>query len=180
MIKRYILKEEVRDILFHCHNLKTGGHFSTSKTVTKIWQSGFYSPTRYRDVWEYVKNCDACQRTRNISNKNEMPLITLLEIELFHVLDIDFMGSFPSSFNNKYILVAVDYVSKWVEAIVSPTNDTKVVLLPSQNLGRFLGNTLFMHSSIMRTHLSDSSNRTFCCLWSKTTNCWGPLAIKSL
>lgn len=38
------------------------------------------------------------------------------------------MGPFPSSYENKYILVAVDYVSKWVEAIASPTNDARVVL----------------------------------------------------
>lgn len=38
------------------------------------------------------------------------------------------MGPFPSSFGNLYILVAVDYVSKWVEAIASPTNDHKVVM----------------------------------------------------
>ena len=38
------------------------------------------------------------------------------------------MGPFPSSRGNKYILVAVDYVSKWVEAMVSPTNDSRVVI----------------------------------------------------
>ena len=51
-----------------------------------------------------------------------------MEVEIFDVWGIDFMGPFSSSYGNKYILVAVDYVSKWVEAIASPTNDAKVVL----------------------------------------------------
>ena len=51
-----------------------------------------------------------------------------LEVELFDIWGIDFMGPFPPSHNNFYILVVVDYVSKWVEAIASPTNDSKVVL----------------------------------------------------
>ena len=38
------------------------------------------------------------------------------------------MGPFPRSYNNEYILVAVDYVSKWVEAIATPTNDARVVV----------------------------------------------------
>ncbi|XP_071924932.1 uncharacterized protein [Coffea arabica] len=58
-----------------------GGHFSTSKTVANVWQSGFYCLIMYRDAREYVKNCDACQRTGNISRKNEMPLTTFLEVE---------------------------------------------------------------------------------------------------
>ena len=68
-----------------------------------------------------------------------MPLNNMLEIELFDVWGIDFMGPFVSSFNNQYILVAVDYVSKWVEATASPTNDANVVLkfLKKQILTRF-------------------------------------------
>ncbi|GJV59180.1 reverse transcriptase domain-containing protein [Tanacetum coccineum] len=49
--------------------------------------------------------------------------------EIFDVWGIDFMGLFPSSQGNKYILVAVDYLSKWVEAKVLPTNDARVVVM---------------------------------------------------
>lgn len=55
-----------------------------------------------------------------------MPL-NILEFEIFDVWGMDFMGPFPSSYGNQYILVAVDYVSKWVEAVALPTNDSKVV-----------------------------------------------------
>ncbi|GJZ93527.1 reverse transcriptase domain-containing protein [Tanacetum coccineum] len=47
--------------------------------------------------------------------------------EIFDIWGIDFMGPFPSSRGNKYILVAVDYLSKWAEAKALPTNDARVV-----------------------------------------------------
>ncbi|KAL3520014.1 hypothetical protein ACH5RR_018163 [Cinchona calisaya] len=72
--------------------------------------------------------CNECQRTENISRRNEMPLTNILVCEVFDVWGLDFMGSFPSSFSNKFILVAVDYVSKWVEAVALPTNDARVVV----------------------------------------------------
>ena len=62
------------------------------------------------------------------SQKYEMPLTNILEVELFNVWGIDFMGSFSPSFGNLYILVFIDYVSKWVEAIALPTNDTKAMV----------------------------------------------------
>jgi len=56
-----------------------------------------------------------------------MPLNYILEVEVFDVWGVDFMGPFPSSRGSKYILVAVDYVSNWVEALASPTNDFQVL-----------------------------------------------------
>ncbi|XP_021747607.1 uncharacterized protein LOC110713472 [Chenopodium quinoa] len=57
-----------------------------------------------------------------------MPQTGILEVEILNVWGIDYTGPFPSSNGNCYILVAVDYVSKWIEAIASPTNDSKVVI----------------------------------------------------
>ena len=57
-----------------------------------------------------------------------MPQSPILIVEIFYVWGIDFMGPFPSSFGNLYIVLAVDYVSKWVEAKATRTNDSKVVV----------------------------------------------------
>ena len=68
------------------------------------------------------------KRIKNISQKHKMPLTNILEVKLFNVSGIDFIGPFPPSFGNLYILVAVDYVSKWVEVATLPTNDVKAVV----------------------------------------------------
>ena len=128
VIRRCVPEEEMTNILKHCHTLEYGGHFGTQRTAAKVLQSGFYWPTMFKDAHAFVTTCDRCQHTGNISRRNEMPLQNILEVELFDVWGIDFMGHFPSSYNNKYILLAVDYVSKWIEAIATPTNDGKVVL----------------------------------------------------
>ena len=66
-----------------------------------------------------------------------MPLHPILVLEIFDVWGIDFMGPFPTSFGKLYILLAVDYVSKWVEAIATSTNDHKVVV-------KFLKENIFL------------------------------------
>ncbi|XP_070049882.1 uncharacterized protein [Nicotiana tomentosiformis] len=69
-----------------------------------------------------------CQRTGTIMKKHEMPLKNILAVEIFDVWGIDFIGPFPYSNGYRYILLAVNYVSSWVEAIDFPTNDAKVVV----------------------------------------------------
>nr|GEV36550.1 reverse transcriptase domain-containing protein [Tanacetum cinerariifolium] len=57
-----------------------------------------------------------------------MPQNVIQVCEIFYVWGVDFMGPFPSSRGNRYILVAVDYLSKWIEAKALPTNDARVVV----------------------------------------------------
>ena len=100
--------EEMESILHHCHSREFEGHFRATKTASKVLQSGFYWPSLFKDSFNFVANNDRCQRIGNISRKNEMPLTNILEIELFDVWGIDFMGTFPSSYANHFILIVVD------------------------------------------------------------------------
>nr|GEU98895.1 copia protein [Tanacetum cinerariifolium] len=80
------------------------------------------------NMHEMVKSCDACQHQGKISQHDETPQNAIQVCEIFDVWGIEFMGSFPSSRGNKYILVAIDYLLKWVEAKALPTNDARVML----------------------------------------------------
>ena len=115
-------------IINHYHTLSCGVHFGGQRTATKVLQSGFYWPSLFKDAHQFVSTCDKCQRMGSISKRDEPPMRTILEVELFDLLGMDFMGPFPSSFGNLYILLVVDYVSKWVEAIPTRTNDDSVVV----------------------------------------------------
>ena len=87
----------------------------------------------------------------NINKRHEMPLHGLLVIELFDVWGIDFMGPIPSSFINLYIVLAVVYVSKWVEAIACPRNDASTVV-------NFVQKHIFNRFGTPRTIISDEGN----------------------
>ncbi|PIN10844.1 DNA-directed DNA polymerase [Handroanthus impetiginosus] len=94
-ILRYCVPEvEINDILKQCHASPYGVHFQGDKIAAKILQSGFYWPTLFKDAHSFVANCERCHRIGNISKRYEMPLNTILEVELFNVWGIDFMGLF--------------------------------------------------------------------------------------
>ncbi|XP_019237289.1 PREDICTED: uncharacterized protein LOC109217485 [Nicotiana attenuata] len=128
-LKRRCVPEcEINAILHECHASPYGGHRVGDKTTAK--------------------------RTRTITKRHGMPLHGIVEVEFFDVSGIDFMGPFPSSSGCKYILVAVDYVSKWVEAISLPTNDAKVVF-------KFVKKHIFTRFGTTRVMISDGSTH-FC------------------
>ncbi|GKC46030.1 reverse transcriptase domain-containing protein [Tanacetum coccineum] len=99
-----------------------------SVTGRKVYESGFFWSSIFKDAKDYVMRCDACQRSGNISSRSKMPQKNIYICDVFDVWGLDFMGPFPNSKGNKYILVAVDYVSKWVKAQALPMNDARVMI----------------------------------------------------
>nr|GEU88238.1 retrovirus-related Pol polyprotein from transposon 412 family [Tanacetum cinerariifolium] len=125
IIRRCVHRKEAFDIPKACHEGPTGGHHGANLTAKK----------------------------GKFSQSDEMPQNAIQVCEIFDVWGIDLMGPFPSSKGNKYILVAVNYLSKWVETKALPTNDARVVF-------KFL-KSLFSRFGIPRTIISDRETH-FC------------------
>ena len=109
----------------------------------------------------------------NINTRHEMPLHGILVVQLFDVWGVDFMGLFPSSFGNLYILLVVDYVSKWVEAAACPKNDANTVL-------RFLRRNILGRFGTPRTIISDGGSHFANKVFEKLMSRYGIKHIMSL
>ncbi|GJW61353.1 reverse transcriptase domain-containing protein, partial [Tanacetum coccineum] len=91
VMRRCVAGDEILEILAHCHSGPTEGHYSASVTERKVYKSGFYWPSIFKDTKDYVMKCDACQKSGNISSQNEMPQnnIQVCEVEAQSLLTND-------------------------------------------------------------------------------------------
>ena len=108
-----------------------------------------------------------------INKRHEMPIHGILVVQLFDVWGIDFMRPFPSSFGNIYILLVVDYVSKWVEATACPKNDANTVV-------GFLQRNILSRFGTTRTIISDGGSHFANKVFEKLMNRYGRKHIMSL
>ncbi|RVW80506.1 Retrovirus-related Pol polyprotein from transposon opus [Vitis vinifera] len=150
IIQKCIPKQEQQGILSHCPRKRMWRPLCFSEDIMKVLQSGFYWPSLFKDAHTMCKNCNRCQRLEKLTRRNMMPLNPILIVDLFYVRGIGFMGPFPISFGYSYILVGVDYVSKWVEAIPCKRNDHKVVL-------KFLKENIFSRFGVPKAIISDGA-----------------------
>src|ERR1043166_3093043 len=110
VIKRY----ELEPLFKMIHDDSTAGHFATEIMYQKI-KERYYWPKLYDDIKTYVKSCDQCQRRKKPTNKHELHII--IPKEPFELIGIDFIGPLPiTERNNRYIITATDYFTKWSEA----------------------------------------------------------------
>ncbi|XP_024171927.1 uncharacterized protein LOC112177922, partial [Rosa chinensis] len=155
-IVNYMVSRKIPDTMSRAHKDRL------KKTIKQYFWDEPY-------LWKYCSDqlirrcvpehetCDRCQRTGNLSSRDQMPLSNIITVEIFDhhdVWGIDFMGPFPSSFGFLYILLAVDYVSKWVEAKATRTNDSKVV-------ADFIKSNIFSRFGMPRVLISDGGSH-FC------------------
>ena len=154
IVRRCIPQTEFQAILDACHASEGGGHYGPQRTARKILDCGFWWPTLLKDASLYCKSCPQCIRFGDISKKDEIPQQNMLFCEIFDVWGIDFMGPFPNSNGFLYILLAVDYVSKWVEAIPTRTDDANVV-------HSFVRNNIICRFGAPRAIISDQGSH-FC------------------
>ena len=108
----------------------------------------------FKDAHTMCRECDKCQRLGKISRRHIMPLSLILVVDLFDVWGIDFMGPFPSSSKYIYILMGVDNVSKWVEAVPYRTTDHRVVL-------KFLKENIFSRYGVPKAIISDGGSHFY-------------------
>ena len=120
----------------------------------KVLQFGFHWPSLFKDANTMCRECDKCQRLGKISHRHMIPWSPILVVDLFDVWGIDFMGPFPSSFGYIYILVGVDYVSKWVEVVPSRIANHRVVL-------KFLKENIFSRFGVPKAIISDRGSHFY-------------------
>ncbi|GJS05259.1 reverse transcriptase domain-containing protein [Tanacetum coccineum] len=93
VIRRCVSGQEAVDILTACHSGPTGGHYGANYTAKKVFDSGFYWPTIYKDAHELVKNCDSCQRQGKISQRDECAQLPSKCLKSL-IQALDFYGTF--------------------------------------------------------------------------------------
>ena len=99
------------------HEGTCGSHLGGRSLSHKILRQGYYWPTMRQDAMEFVRKCDKCQRFANIQHQPSNELISLVAPWPFSQWGIDILGPFPpATGQRKFLIVAVEYFTKWVEA----------------------------------------------------------------
>ena len=139
-------------------------HYALRRITFKVIQSGILWPKLCKDTFEYCSSCIKYQAALNVKKNDCKPLLHVIEVEIFGLWGIDFMGPFPISSGYEYVLMAVDYMSRWVESIATRTNDHKIVL-------KFIEKNIFSRFGCRRAIVSNGrthfNNEQFCSLLKK-------------
>jgi hypothetical protein len=138
ILLRCLDKEQSVEVMHQFHSSICGGHHYWKTTAHKILRAGYYWPTLFSDVFSFVKSCDKCQRFAGRQQLKSLPLKPIHVNGPFQQWGLDFIGEINphSSGQHKWILVATDYFTKWIEAIPTKNANHQVVI-------KFLNENIF-------------------------------------
>ncbi|GJT73918.1 reverse transcriptase domain-containing protein [Tanacetum coccineum] len=160
---RCVSGQEAFDILKACHSGPTGGHYGANYTAKKIFDSGFYWPTIYKDAHDFVTRCDICQRQGKISQRDEMPQNSIqLTKHPSCVLPYQVSGN-----GNAVIILKLEHKAYWAlkhtNFDIKTAGDHRKVQLNELNELRdhAYENSLIYKEKTKRIHDSKIKNRVF-------------------
>jgi len=150
---RCVAHDEIKRMLKEVHEGACGDHTGGQTLAKKIVRYGYFWPTVNRDAADYSRKCDKCQRYTKISRAPPTEIIQMVSPWLFATWGIDLIGSLPMSRSRaQYAIVAVDYFTKWAEAVPMSTITTKKVI-------DFVVNNLICRFEIPRTIITDNGTQ---------------------
>jgi hypothetical protein len=128
-LRRCLEESDRKKVIESLHSGSSGGHFASINMVNRIRTGGYWWPYMNRDVKSFVDSCDQCQRTGAPSFWNHWPLTPIIPLAPFEKWGIDFIGPISpvSSQKKRYIILATDYATKWVEARATRKNDAQTL-----------------------------------------------------
>jgi hypothetical protein len=140
VLRRCLTHEEAIIVLNDCHTGGCGGHLSGLETTQKILRACYFWLTLIKDCIESVKKCHPCQVFSRKMRAHPTPMFPVITFGPFTKWGIDYTTCNPlSARGHCYIIVAIDYFTKWVEAM--PTfkydGETATLLLFNQIIARF-------------------------------------------
>lgn len=132
VLRLCVPKEKYMDVLEHAHAGISGGHFAAETTAKTIMWSGLWWPTLHLDAELLVARCEECQRVKPPRAMNSMPLRPIMSARAFAKWGIDFASPIKPPARGsgaQYIIVATDYLTKWVEVKATTKNNARTTAI---------------------------------------------------
>lgn len=164
-------EHQIKKVLRETHNHPLSGHQGQDATYLKTSEV-YYWPNMKKDIIEFVKTCKTCQK-RSL-RKGEAPLEPIKKFaHPFHQVGIDIMGPLPMTLTRKrYVVVAIDHFTKWIEARALETAD-------AQNVASFIYDDIICRHGVPNILTSDNGTEFVNELITTLTNVYKIRHIKS-
>jgi len=150
---RCIEEEETKYVLEEEHRGICGDHSRPKSLVRKIMRTGYFWPSMQQDATEFVKRCDRCQRYGNVQRVPGEKMTTISSPWPFAQWGIDIVGPLPQGKRQvRFLLVAIDYFMKWVEA-------EELATITEAKVQNFTWSNIVCRFRIPRTIILDNSRQ---------------------
>uniref|UniRef100_A0A2N9GPK1 Uncharacterized protein n=1 Tax=Fagus sylvatica TaxID=28930 RepID=A0A2N9GPK1_FAGSY len=150
---RCLAPDEANYVMREIHEGVCGDHSGARALQRKIVRAGYYWPSMKADAYQFVQRCDKCQRFANHLHSPPTVLVPMTAPWPFAQWGLDIMGPFPIGRRQlKFLVVAIDYFTKWVEA-------EPLATITERNIQNFVWKAVICRFGIPRVLVSDNGKQ---------------------